>query len=95
MSRKRRFQRIGVVAKVASREAVHTAHELAEWPLILKTEGSELEYTFDAHEERTGIPALLKRLADLGIGFRDLNTRQSSLEDIFVSLVTERAGARR
>ncbi len=68
--------------------------ELAEWPLILKTEGSELEYTFDAHEERTGIPALLKRLADLGIGFRDLNTRQSSLEDIFVSLVTERAGAR-
>jgi ABC-2 type transport system ATP-binding protein len=68
--------------------------ELAEWPLVLKTEGSELEYTFDAHEERTGIPALLKRLADLGIGFRDLNTRQSSLEDIFVSLVTERAGAR-
>ena len=69
--------------------------ELAEWPLVLKTEGSELEYTFDAHEERTGIPALLKRLADLGIGFRDLNTRQSSLEDIFVSLVTERAGARK
>jgi ABC-2 type transport system ATP-binding protein len=69
--------------------------ELAEWPLVLKTEGSELEYTFDAHEERTGIPALLKRLADLGIGFRDLNTRQSSLEDIFVSLVSERAGARK
>ena len=69
--------------------------ELAEWPLVLKTEGTELEYTFDAHEDRTGIPALLKRLADLGIGFRDLNTRQSSLEDIFVSLVSERAGAGR
>jgi ABC-2 type transport system ATP-binding protein len=68
--------------------------ELAEWPLALKAEGHELEYTFDGHEERTGIPTLLKRLADLGIGFRDLNTRQSSLEDIFVSLVTERAGAR-
>jgi ABC-2 type transport system ATP-binding protein len=68
--------------------------ELAEWPLVLRSEGTELEYTFDAHEERTGIPALLKRLGDLGIGFRDLNTRQSSLEDIFVSLVSERPGAR-
>jgi ABC-2 type transport system ATP-binding protein len=69
--------------------------ELAEWPLALKAGGNELEYTFDGHEERTGIPALLKRLAELGIGFRDLNTRQSSLEDIFVSLVSERAGAAR
>jgi len=64
---------------------------LAEWPLVLKTDGSELEYTFDAHEEHTGIPTLLKRLAELGIGFRDLNTRQSSLEDIFVGLVSDRA----
>src|ERR1700694_4367842 len=65
--------------------------ELAEWPLVLKSDGSELEYTFDAREERTGIPTLLKRLAELGIGFRDLNTRQSSLEDIFVGLVSDRA----
>jgi ABC-2 type transport system ATP-binding protein len=64
---------------------------LAEWPLVLKSGGSELEYTFDAHEEHTGIPTLLKRLAELGIGFRDLNTRQSSLEDIFVGLVSDRA----
>jgi ABC-2 type transport system ATP-binding protein len=64
--------------------------ELAEWPLALKAGGYELEYTFDGHEERTGIPTLLKRLSELGIGFRDLNTRQSSLEDIFVSLVSER-----
>ena len=69
--------------------------ELSPWPLLLKAEGTELEYNFDAHEESTGIPALLKRIADLGIGFKDLNTRQSSLEDIFVSLVSERPGAGR
>ena len=63
---------------------------LAEWPLVLSAGGSELEYTFDAAEERTGIPALLRRLSELGIGFRDLNTRQSSLEEIFVELVSGR-----
>lgn len=63
---------------------------LGEWRLALKNDGSELEYTFDGDEERTGIPALLRRLAELGIGFKDLNTRQSSLEDIFVGLVNER-----
>ena len=63
---------------------------LADWRLVLNAGGTELEYTFDAAEERTGIPALLKRLADLGIGFKDLNTRQSSLEEIFVNLVSER-----
>ena len=63
---------------------------LGEWRLALKNGGSELEYTFDGDEERTGIPALLRRLAELGIGFKDLNTRQSSLEDIFVGLVNER-----
>ena len=44
---------------------------------------------FDANAERTGVPSLLRRMSDLGIGFKDLNTRQSSLEDIFVSLVHE------
>jgi ABC-2 type transport system ATP-binding protein len=44
-------------------------------------------FTFDAIEEHTGIPALLRRLEQLGISYRDLNTRQSSLEEIFVSLV--------
>src|SRR6266545_4386026 len=63
---------------------------LVEWRLALKNGGSELEYTFDAGEERAGIPSLLRRLSELGIGFRDLQTRQSSLEDIFVSLVSER-----
>jgi ABC-2 type transport system ATP-binding protein len=64
--------------------------ELSDWRLALKADGHELEYTFYGNEERTGIPALLKRLSDLGIGFKDLNTRQSSLEDIFVSLVSDR-----
>jgi ABC-2 type transport system ATP-binding protein len=65
------------------------------WKLALNAGGLELEYTFDASEEQTGIPALLRRLSELGIGFKDLNTRQSSLEDIFVSLVSEREGFRR
>jgi ABC-2 type transport system ATP-binding protein len=64
---------------------------LAEWRLELKGEGNELEYTFDANEERMGIASLLRRMSDLGIGYKDLNTRQSSLEEIFVSLVSERA----
>jgi ABC-2 type transport system ATP-binding protein len=65
--------------------------ELSDWRLALKAEGRDLEYTFDAHDEQTGIPTLLRRLDELGIHFTDLQTRQSSLEDIFVSLVSERA----
>jgi len=63
--------------------------ELADWNLTLQAEGHELQYVFDATAERTGVPSLLRRMSDLGIGFKDLNTRQSSLEDIFVSLVHE------
>lgn len=61
--------------------------ELGDWPLVLEDEGHVLRYEFDANADRTGVPSLLRRLSDLGIGFRDLNTRQSSLEDIFVALV--------
>jgi ABC-2 type transport system ATP-binding protein len=64
---------------------------LAEWRLALKNGGGELEYTFDASESRAGIASLLRRMGELGIVYRDLNTSQSSLEDIFVSLVSERA----
>jgi ABC-2 type transport system ATP-binding protein len=63
---------------------------LSDWRLTLKDGGNELEFNFDASEERTGIPLLLQRLSELGIEFKDLQTRQSSLEDIFVSLVSER-----
>src|SRR6267378_2555015 len=67
---------------------------LADWSLALKDGGREIEYRFDSVEQDTGVPALLKRMSELGIAVHDLNTRQSSLEEIFVSLVSERAGAR-
>jgi ABC-2 type transport system ATP-binding protein len=60
---------------------------LTEWDLALAGDGHELVYEFDTHAEATGIPSLLRRMSDLGIGFKDLNTKQSSLEDIFVGLV--------
>jgi ABC-2 type transport system ATP-binding protein len=63
---------------------------LAEWPLVLKAGGSELEYTFDVDEQSQRVPALLRHLEELGIAYLDLNTRQSSLEEIFISLVSER-----
>ena len=62
---------------------------LSDWRLALSKDGCELEYTFDAAEEGAGVASLLRRMIELGIGFKDLNTRQSSLEDIFVSLVSE------
>ena len=63
--------------------------ELADWNLVINAGGFELEYTFDINDERTGVPSLLRRMSDLGIAFRDLHTRQSSLEEIFVNLVRE------
>ncbi len=64
--------------------------ELAGWPLTLEQDGQRLVYSFDANAEDTGMPALLRRLGEMGIDFKDLDTSRSSLEDIFVSLV-ERA----
>ncbi|MDO8371159.1 MAG: ABC transporter ATP-binding protein [Polaromonas sp.] len=60
---------------------------LAGLPLTLEGEGHTLVYTFDTQQEETGIGELLKRLAELGIDFKDLHSSESSLEDIFVSLV--------
>ena len=67
--------------------------ELGEWALTLAADGYELRYAFDATAERTGVPSLLRRMSDLGIGFKDLHTSQSSLEDIFVGLVSEKKDA--
>ncbi|HEY6484004.1 MAG TPA: ABC transporter ATP-binding protein [Steroidobacteraceae bacterium] len=64
--------------------------ELADTALALSADGTELVYTFDTQGERTGIATLLRRLAEHGIDFKDLHTTQSSLEDIFVSLVRSR-----
>ncbi|MBX9739225.1 MAG: ABC transporter ATP-binding protein [Beijerinckiaceae bacterium] len=63
---------------------------LAEFDLHLARDGHELIYVYDTQGERTGITTLLRGLADEGIRFRDIETRQSSLEDIFISLVKDR-----
>ena len=63
--------------------------ELAGYGLELSTDGTELIYTYDAQAERAGIPALLADLNRAGIKFKDLQTKQSSLEEIFVDLVGE------
>jgi ABC-2 type transport system ATP-binding protein len=76
---------------------LHLVQPLAALPqgldtfnLKIRNSGSELEYTFDASEERAGMPALLRRLSELGIAFTDLQTKQSSLEDIFIDLVHQK-----
>ena len=63
--------------------------ELSEWSLALEEDGHVLCYSFDANADKTGVPSLLRKVSDLGIGFKDLATHQSSLEDIFVGLVHE------
>src|SRR6266704_1411721 len=64
--------------------------QLSAYNLELANHGSELIYTYDALGERTSIAALLKDLTEAGIRFKDLHTTQSSLEDIFVTLVRDR-----
>ena len=61
--------------------------ELAEWAPAIEDGGHTLCYRFDSHAETTGIAGLMRRLDGLDIGYKDLSTHQSSLEDIFVSLV--------
>jgi len=61
--------------------------DLASYPLELVDSGNQLVFTFDAQHEDTGISELLRRLAEHGIDFKDLQSSQSSLEEIFVSLV--------
>jgi ABC-2 type transport system ATP-binding protein len=64
---------------------------LADYRLELNGKHDEITYTYDTQSERTGITALLKDLAVAGIGFKDLSTRQDTLEQIFVELVKEEA----
>jgi ABC-2 type transport system ATP-binding protein len=63
---------------------------LAGLPLELAKDGSELVYSFDTQASETGIAGLLRKLNELGIEFKDLHTQESSLEEIFVSLVRSR-----
>jgi ABC-2 type transport system ATP-binding protein len=69
-------------------EAIPAA--LGGWDLRLGDDGRELTLLFDGNSDRTGIPSLLTAMREAGIAFKDLDTRQSSLEEIFVELVNER-----
>ena len=61
--------------------------ELSAWSLTLADDGNALVYSFDTQEEESGIAALLSKLGEHGIEFKDLRSSESSLEDIFISLV--------
>jgi ABC-2 type transport system ATP-binding protein len=63
--------------------------QLADLPLSLSPDGGSLVYTFDTQQQETGIASLLRRLSDHGVDFKDLNSSESSLEDIFVRIVQE------
>jgi len=63
--------------------------ELTLEPVELSEDGYELIYTFDSQQQQAGVARLLRTLGDLGIEYRDLQTRESSLEEIFVGLVHE------
>jgi ABC-2 type transport system ATP-binding protein len=64
--------------------------QLAGRQLELSADGNDLVYTFDTQADNTGIAGLLRQLNELGIDFKDLRTEESSLEDIFVNLVSTR-----
>ena len=69
----------------------HIPDELSAFALTLEDQGHRLIYRFDAKEEHAGIATLLRTLDSLGMDFKDLQTKQSSLEEIFVNLLKERA----
>jgi ABC-2 type transport system ATP-binding protein len=69
----------------------HLPSELVGYPVELSSDGIELIYTYDTQGEHTGITMLLRTLNEHGIDFKDLQSSQSSLEDIFVNLVRTRA----
>ncbi len=62
---------------------------LSHWPLTLTDEGHALTFAFDANAEDNGVRALLRAVDEAGIAWKDIATKQSSLEDIFVGLVHE------
>jgi len=68
-------------------EVTELPESLAQYNLELSASGSILTYTYDTRQERTGITSLLQQLGETGLVLKDINTRQSSLEDIFVDIV--------
>jgi len=91
-------QKTALMSKLGKKRLTFTLHapltsvpaELAAWRLELHDAGHELQYTFDSTANHSDVSDLLQRMSDVGIKVKDLNTHQSSLEDIFVSLVSER-----
>jgi ABC-2 type transport system ATP-binding protein len=69
----------------------HIPDELAAYRLESSDNGNKLVFTFDAQRERSTIAGLLRKLGELGVEFKDLQTQESSLEEIFVSLVSSRS----
>jgi len=90
--------KIELMHKLGSKQlTLHLHHKLDDIPatlavygLTLSADGSRLIYNYDTQGERTGITSLLQDINRAGISFRDLETTQSSLEDIFVELVRRR-----
>jgi ABC-2 type transport system ATP-binding protein len=91
-------EKVELMRKLGRKQLTLQLHErldavpeaVARYGLELAADGQELVYTYDTRAERTGITGLLKDLSAAGIRFRDLQTSQSSLEEIFVTLVSER-----
>jgi ABC-2 type transport system ATP-binding protein len=92
-------EKVALMEKLGKKELILELQEplsavpdsLAAYALTLSERGQRLTYTFHAERERAKIAPLLRELSDLNIEFKDLQTRQSSLEDIFVSLVRPRS----
>jgi len=88
-------EKSGLMKKLGRRELTLHLREplaaipeaLAPWRLALRDQGRVIEYRFDTSDDGSGVPTLLQRMAELGIVYVDLNTQQSSLEEIFVRLV--------
>ena len=64
---------------------------LNEWSLELSTDGQQLTYTYDPHNPHTGIDSLLRAISEAGLSLKDIQTSQSSLEEIFVNLVKKKS----
>lgn len=94
-------EKLSLMKKLGKKElTLQLQHPLAVIPdalnipgLTLSEDRTELIYTFDLNSKQIGIAELLQNLSKLGLGFKDLHTKQSSLEEIFVSLVNEEATA--
>ncbi len=63
---------------------------LSDWALDLSSRGGRLTYAYNPHENRTGVDALLRAISVAGLPIKDIQTTQSSLEDIFINLVNAR-----